>query len=147
MPVSQSVSPSSCDHPRLLYSQALLDVQHKEKLGKQPCVHLCVQIVDPLSRGRAFRVVEENDGSSVPQTPDTPCTASLCSVSSSRSALNRLPRRRKRESVAVMSFKVAAALMKVLTFQAFFKCFVYPKRFRKITILSVSCAKMGFIAD
>ncbi|KAF3853322.1 hypothetical protein F7725_014010 [Dissostichus mawsoni] len=65
-------------------------------------------IVDPLARGRAFRMVEEVDGfNSV-----TPGTASLCSFSSSRSALNRLPRRRKRESVAVMSLKAAAALMK-----------------------------------
>uniref|UniRef100_A0A672GV64 Inactive rhomboid protein n=1 Tax=Salarias fasciatus TaxID=181472 RepID=A0A672GV64_SALFA len=69
-------------------------------------------IVDPLARGRAFRVAEEIDGLSVPQTPITPGTASLCSFSSSRSALNRLPRRRKRESVAVMSLKAAAALMK-----------------------------------
>lgn len=75
---------------------------------------MCVQIVDPLSRGRAFRVVEDVDGFSVPQTPVTPGTASLCSFSSSRSALNRLPRRRKRESVAVMSLRAAAALMKVL---------------------------------
>lgn len=74
---------------------------------------VCVQIVDPLARGRAFRMVEEVDGFSVPQTPITPGTASLCSFSSSRSALNRLPRRRKRESVAVMSLKAAAALMKV----------------------------------
>ncbi|XP_047465835.1 inactive rhomboid protein 1 isoform X2 [Mugil cephalus] len=73
---------------------------------------LKAQIVDPLARGRAFRVVEEVDGLSVPQTPMTPGTASLCSFSSSRSALNRLPRRRKRESVAVMSLKAAAALMK-----------------------------------
>ncbi|XP_062234639.1 inactive rhomboid protein 1 isoform X2 [Platichthys flesus] len=70
------------------------------------------RIVDPLARGRAFRMVEEVDGVSVPQTPLTPGTASLCSFSSSRSALNRLPRRRKRDSVAVMSLKVAAALMK-----------------------------------
>uniref|UniRef100_A0AAZ3Q9Q1 Inactive rhomboid protein n=1 Tax=Oncorhynchus tshawytscha TaxID=74940 RepID=A0AAZ3Q9Q1_ONCTS len=69
-------------------------------------------IVDPLARGRAFRMVEEVDGYSVPQTPITPGAASLCSFSSSRSALNRLPRRRKRESVAVMSFKAAAALVK-----------------------------------
>ncbi|XP_029977686.1 inactive rhomboid protein 1 isoform X2 [Sphaeramia orbicularis] len=73
---------------------------------------LKAQIVDPLARGRAFRMVEEVDGFSVPQTPITPGTASLCSFSSSRSALNRLPRRRKRESVAVMSLKAAAALMK-----------------------------------
>ncbi|XP_015797888.2 inactive rhomboid protein 1 isoform X2 [Nothobranchius furzeri] len=70
------------------------------------------RIVDPLARGRGFRMVEEVDGLSVPQTPLTPRTASLCSFSSSRSALNRLPRRRKRESVAVMSIKAAAALMK-----------------------------------
>ncbi|XP_038130134.1 inactive rhomboid protein 1 isoform X3 [Cyprinodon tularosa] len=73
---------------------------------------LKAQIVDPLARGRAFRVVEEVDGLSVPQTPLTPGTASLCSFSSSRSALNRLPRRRKRDSVAVMSIKAAAALMR-----------------------------------
>lgn len=81
------------------------------------CACVCAQIVDPLARGRAFRMVEEVDGFSVPQTPITPGTASLCSFSSSRSALNRLPRRRKRESVAVMSLKAAAALMKVFIFQ------------------------------
>uniref|UniRef100_A0A8C7DNZ6 Inactive rhomboid protein n=1 Tax=Oncorhynchus kisutch TaxID=8019 RepID=A0A8C7DNZ6_ONCKI len=70
------------------------------------------RIVDPLARGRAFRLVEEVDGYSVPQTPFTPGATSLCSFSSSRSALNRLPRRRKRESVAVMSFKATAALVK-----------------------------------
>ncbi|CAM9110382.1 unnamed protein product [Lampetra planeri] len=74
--------------------------------------HGMQRIVDPLARGRAFRMVEEVDAGSVPQTPITPGTASLCSFSSSRSALNRLPRRRKRESVAVMSLKAAAALMK-----------------------------------
>uniref|UniRef100_A0A8C9WWM0 Inactive rhomboid protein n=1 Tax=Sander lucioperca TaxID=283035 RepID=A0A8C9WWM0_SANLU len=69
-------------------------------------------IVDPLARGRAFRMVEEVDGFSVPQTPITPGAASLCSFTSSRSGLNRLPRRRKRESVAKMSFRAAAALVK-----------------------------------
>lgn len=77
------------------------------------CVLVSAQIIDPLARGRAFHTMEEVDGVSVPQTPLTPGTGSLCSFSSSRSALNRLPRRRKRESVAVMSIK-AAALMKVL---------------------------------
>lgn len=72
-----------------------------------------LQIVDPLARGRAFRMVEEVDGYSVPQTPITPGAASLCSFTSSRSGLNRLPRRRKRESVAKMSFRAAAALVKV----------------------------------
>uniref|UniRef100_A0A8D3DGN6 Inactive rhomboid protein n=1 Tax=Scophthalmus maximus TaxID=52904 RepID=A0A8D3DGN6_SCOMX len=69
-------------------------------------------IVDPLARGRAFRMVEEVDGYSVPHTPITPGAASLCSFTSSRSGLNRLPRRRKRESVAKMSFRAAAALVK-----------------------------------
>lgn len=75
---------------------------------------LCsVQIVDPLARGRAFRMVEEVDGYSVPHTPITPGATSLCSFTSSRSGLNRIPRRRKRESVAKMSFRAAAALVKV----------------------------------
>ncbi|XP_072288464.1 inactive rhomboid protein 1-like isoform X2 [Eucyclogobius newberryi] len=73
---------------------------------------LKAQIVDPLARGRAFRMADEVDGLSITQTPVTSGTASLCSFSSSRSALNRLPRRHKRESVAVMSLKAAAALMK-----------------------------------
>uniref|UniRef100_A0A8C5BIJ0 Inactive rhomboid protein n=1 Tax=Gadus morhua TaxID=8049 RepID=A0A8C5BIJ0_GADMO len=67
-------------------------------------------VVDPLARGRVFRMADE--GLAVPQGPPTPGTGSLCSLSSSRSALNRLPRRRKRESVAVMSLKAAAAIMK-----------------------------------
>lgn len=53
------------------------------------------------------------DGLSTPHTPVTPGAASLCSFSSSRSGFNRLPRRRKRESVAKMSFRAAAALVKV----------------------------------
>uniref|UniRef100_A0A8C9VVF3 Inactive rhomboid protein n=1 Tax=Scleropages formosus TaxID=113540 RepID=A0A8C9VVF3_SCLFO len=69
-------------------------------------------IVDPLARGRAFRMVEEGDGYSVPHTPITPGAASLCSFTSSRSGFNRAPRRRKRESVAKMSFRAAAALVK-----------------------------------
>lgn len=98
------------------------------------CVYVCVQIVDPLARGRAFRMVEEVDGLSVPQTPITPGTASLCSFSSSRSALNRLPRRRKRESVAVMSLKAAAALMKVFVY-----FFVYTVEHFPVTEYSVLC--------
>ncbi|KTF75341.1 hypothetical protein cypCar_00042365, partial [Cyprinus carpio] len=74
--------------------------------------HGMQKIVDPLARGRAFRMVEEVDGYSVPQTPITPGAASLCSFNSSRSGLNRIPRRRKRESVAKMSFRAAAALVK-----------------------------------
>uniref|UniRef100_A0A3Q2D488 Inactive rhomboid protein n=1 Tax=Cyprinodon variegatus TaxID=28743 RepID=A0A3Q2D488_CYPVA len=78
---------------------------------------LYVPIVDPLARGRAFRMVEEVDGYSVPPTPITPGAASLCSFTSSRSGLNRLPRRRKRESVAKMSFRAAAALVKGRSFR------------------------------
>ncbi|XP_077383395.1 inactive rhomboid protein 1 isoform X3 [Festucalex cinctus] len=74
--------------------------------------HGMQKIVDPLARGRAFRMVEEVDGYSIPQTPITPGAASLCSFTSSRSGLNRIPRRRKRESVAKMSFRAAAALVK-----------------------------------
>ncbi|XP_034049995.1 inactive rhomboid protein 1 isoform X2 [Thalassophryne amazonica] len=88
--------------------------QRWRRRSLQHCSHLYggLKIVDPLARGRAFRMAEEVDALSVPQTPITPATGSLCSYSSSRSALNRLPRRRKRESVAVMSLKAAAALMK-----------------------------------
>ncbi|KAJ8345013.1 hypothetical protein SKAU_G00292060 [Synaphobranchus kaupii] len=71
------------------------------------------KIVDPLARGRAFRMAEELDGHSAsPQTPATPGGTSLCSFASSRSGAARLPRRRKRESVARMSFRAAAALVK-----------------------------------
>ncbi|MEQ2197182.1 Inactive rhomboid protein 1 [Xenoophorus captivus] len=62
-------------------------------------------------------MVEEVDGYSVPPTPITPGAASLCSFTSSRSGLNRLPRRRKRESVAKMSFRAAAALVKGRSFR------------------------------
>lgn len=72
------------------------------------------QIIDPLARGRAFRMAEDTDGCSIPHTPITPGATSLCSFTSSRSGFNRLPRRRKRESVAKMSFRAAAALVKVL---------------------------------
>uniref|UniRef100_A0A8D0D3R5 Inactive rhomboid protein n=1 Tax=Sander lucioperca TaxID=283035 RepID=A0A8D0D3R5_SANLU len=92
-----------------LHSQDNLSLASTET---PPPLYLPPHHPNPLARGRAFRMVEEVDGFSVPQTPITPGTASLCSFSSSRSALNRLPRRRKRESVAVMSLKAAAALMK-----------------------------------
>ncbi|KAF7691031.1 hypothetical protein HF521_011328 [Silurus meridionalis] len=79
--------------------------------------HGIPKIVDPLARGRAFRMVEEVDGYSVPHTPITPGATSLCSFTSSRSGLNRIPRRRKRESVAKMSFRAAAALVKGRSFK------------------------------
>ncbi|XP_076856430.1 inactive rhomboid protein 1 [Brachyhypopomus gauderio] len=74
------------------------------------------KIVDPLARGRAFRNVEDADGwggGGPPlHTPVTPGTISLCSFTSSRSGFARPPRRRKRESVARMGFRAAAALVK-----------------------------------
>ncbi|XP_011241960.1 inactive rhomboid protein 1 isoform X1 [Mus musculus] len=78
-----------------------------------PCQLGMQKIIDPLARGRAFRMADDTaDGLSAPHTPVTPGAASLCSFSSSRSGFNRLPRRRKRESVAKMSFRAAAALVK-----------------------------------
>ncbi|XP_032086362.1 inactive rhomboid protein 1 isoform X2 [Thamnophis elegans] len=77
-----------------------------------PCPPGMQRIIDPLARGRAFRVAEDCDGCSVPATPATPGAASLCSFTSSRSGFGRWPRRRKRESVAKMSFRAAAALVK-----------------------------------
>ncbi|KAJ7306075.1 hypothetical protein JRQ81_010441 [Phrynocephalus forsythii] len=77
-----------------------------------PCQLGMQRIVDPLARGRAFRMAEDSDGYSMPHTPATPGATSLCSFSSSRSGFNRWPRRRKRESVAKMSFRAAAALVK-----------------------------------
>ncbi|XP_048349815.1 inactive rhomboid protein 1 isoform X2 [Sphaerodactylus townsendi] len=77
-----------------------------------PCQLGMQRIIDPLARGRAFRMPDDNDGYSMPHTPITPGAASLCSFTSSRSGFNRWPRRRKRESVAKMSFRAAAALVK-----------------------------------
>ncbi|KAM9179216.1 inactive rhomboid protein 1 isoform 3-T4 [Mergus octosetaceus] len=77
-----------------------------------PCQLGMQKIIDPLARGRAFRMADDNDGCSIPHTPITPGATSLCSFTSSRSGFNRLPRRRKRESVAKMSFRAAAALVK-----------------------------------
>ncbi|XP_063551441.1 inactive rhomboid protein 1 isoform X4 [Gorilla gorilla gorilla] len=78
-----------------------------------PCQLGMQKIIDPLARGRAFRVADDTaEGLSAPHTPVTPGAASLCSFSSSRSGFHQLPRRRKRESVAKMSFRAAAALMK-----------------------------------
>ncbi|KAM5152051.1 inactive rhomboid protein 1 [Mantella aurantiaca] len=70
------------------------------------------KIIDPLARGRAFRMVDDMDGYSMPHTPITPGATSLCSFTSSRSGFSRFPRRRKKESVAKMSFRAAAALVK-----------------------------------
>ncbi|KAM6424381.1 inactive rhomboid protein 1 isoform 2-T3 [Liasis olivaceus] len=77
-----------------------------------PCPPGMQRIIDPLARGRAFRMAEDSDGYSMPHTPATPGATSLCSFTSSRSGFSRWPRRRKRESVAKMSFRAAAALVK-----------------------------------
>nr|XP_057917826.1 inactive rhomboid protein 1 isoform X4 [Doryrhamphus excisus] len=102
LPSQDNISLASTETPPPLYFPPQHPSHHR--YGMQ-------RIVDPLARGRAFRLAEEVDFSVLP-TPVTPCGASLCSFSSSRSALSRMPRRRKRESVAVMSLKAAAALMK-----------------------------------
>uniref|UniRef100_A0A8C1UYW5 Inactive rhomboid protein n=1 Tax=Cyprinus carpio TaxID=7962 RepID=A0A8C1UYW5_CYPCA len=109
----------SLRHCSLRYGKLKPQVIREMELPSQDNISLTstetpppLYIVDPLARGRAFRMVEEVDGYSVPQTPITPGAASLCSFNSSRSGLNRIPRRRKRESVAKMSFRAAAALVK-----------------------------------
>ncbi|ELK35772.1 Inactive rhomboid protein 2 [Myotis davidii] len=67
------------------------------------------QIVDPLARGRAFRHPDEVDRPHAPHPPLTPGVLSLTSFTSVRSG--HLPRR-KRMSVAHMSFQAASALLK-----------------------------------
>ncbi|NWQ58783.1 RHDF2 protein, partial [Neopipo cinnamomea] len=72
------------------------------------------KIVDPLARGRPFRHPDETDRPHTPHhvlPPLTPGVVSLASFNSIRSGHGRLPRR-KRESVAHMSFKAAAALLR-----------------------------------
>uniref|UniRef100_A0A8C3JVN9 Inactive rhomboid protein n=1 Tax=Calidris pygmaea TaxID=425635 RepID=A0A8C3JVN9_9CHAR len=72
------------------------------------------KIVDPLARGRPFRHPDETDRPHTPHhvlPPLTPGVVSLTSFNSIRSGYSRLPRR-KRESVAHMSFKAAAALLR-----------------------------------
>ena len=71
-----------------------------------------IQIVDPLARGRAFRHPDEVDRPHAPHPPLTPGVLSLTSFTSVRSGYSHLPRR-KRISVAHMSFQAAAALLKV----------------------------------
>lgn len=71
--------------------------------------------MDPLARGRPFRHPDESDRPHTPHhvlPPLTPGVVSLASFNSIRSGYGRLPRR-KRESVAHMSFKAAAALLRV----------------------------------
>uniref|UniRef100_A0A4W4DSR1 Inactive rhomboid protein n=1 Tax=Electrophorus electricus TaxID=8005 RepID=A0A4W4DSR1_ELEEL len=109
----------SLRHCSLRYGKLKPQVIREMELPSQDNISLTstetpppLYIVDPLARGRAFRMMDEVDGYSVPHTPITPGATSLCSFTSSRSGLNRIPRRRKRESVAKMSFRAAAALVK-----------------------------------
>ncbi|NXA42986.1 RHDF2 protein, partial [Eudromia elegans] len=72
------------------------------------------KIVDPLARGRPFRHPEETDHPHTPRhvlPPVTPGVTSLASFTSARSGHGHPPRR-KRESVAHMSCKAAAALLR-----------------------------------
>ncbi|XP_061087815.1 inactive rhomboid protein 2-like isoform X2 [Conger conger] len=81
---------------------------------ESPATHRLPKIVDPLARGRAFRYPDETDRPRTPHTahpPLTPGVASLSSYTSQRSGYGRLARR-KRESVARMSFRAASNLLK-----------------------------------
>uniref|UniRef100_A0A672Z248 Inactive rhomboid protein n=1 Tax=Sphaeramia orbicularis TaxID=375764 RepID=A0A672Z248_9TELE len=80
-----------------------------------PATHRMPKIVDPLARGRAFRMTDEVDSRS-PRTPGqvgpvTPGVTSLSSFTSQRSGYSRFPRR-KRESVARMSIRAASNLLR-----------------------------------
>ncbi|OXB57839.1 hypothetical protein ASZ78_008274 [Callipepla squamata] len=75
------------------------------------------KIVDPLARGRPFRHPDNTDRPHTPHhvlPPLTPGVTSLASLGSARSGYGRLPRR-KRQSVAHMSFRAAAALLRMDT--------------------------------
>lgn len=82
-----------------------------------PAAHKMPKIVDPLARGRAFRMTDEVDSRStkMPSTaqtgPVTPGVTSLSSFTSQRSGYTRFPRR-KRESVARMSIRAASNLLR-----------------------------------
>ncbi|XP_041431763.1 inactive rhomboid protein 2 isoform X1 [Xenopus laevis] len=81
---------------------------------ESPATHRLPKIVDPLARGRPFRHPDEVDRPRTPHVglpPQTPGMLSLASFTSVRSGYSRFPRR-KRESVAHMSFRAAAALIK-----------------------------------
>ncbi|KAG8565627.1 hypothetical protein GDO81_012929 [Engystomops pustulosus] len=81
---------------------------------ESPATSRLPKIRDPLARGRAFRHPDEVDRPRTPHTgvaPVTPGVMSLTSFTSVRSGYTRLPRR-KRESVAHMSFRAAAAIIK-----------------------------------
>ncbi|XP_032726431.1 inactive rhomboid protein 2 isoform X2 [Lontra canadensis] len=93
----------SCQRDLELPSQEVPSFQGAE--SPKPC--RMPRIVDPLARGRAFRHPDEVDRPHGPHPPLTPGVLSLTSSSS----CSHLPRR-KRVSVAHMSFQAAAALLK-----------------------------------
>ncbi|XP_050775205.1 inactive rhomboid protein 2 [Gopherus flavomarginatus] len=93
-----------------LSSQEVPSFQSTE--SPKPCK--MPKIVDPLARGRPFRHPDEVDRPRTPHPvlpPQTPGVLSMTSFTSVRSGYTRLPRR-KRESVAHMSFRAAAAIIK-----------------------------------
>lgn len=98
---------ASCQRELELPSQEVPSFQGTE--SPKPCK--LPKIVDPLARGRAFRHPDEVDRAHAPHPPLTPGVLSLTSFSSVRSGLSHLPRR-KRVSVAHMSFQAAAALLR-----------------------------------
>uniref|UniRef100_A0A2K5TX09 Inactive rhomboid protein n=1 Tax=Macaca fascicularis TaxID=9541 RepID=A0A2K5TX09_MACFA len=98
---------ASCQRDLELPSQEAPSFQGTE--SPKPCK--MPKIVDPLARGRAFRHPEEMDRPHAPHPPLTPGVLSLTSFTSVRSGYSHLPRR-KRMSVAHMSFQAAAALLK-----------------------------------
>lgn len=98
---------ASCQRDLELPSQEVPSFQDTE--SPKPCK--MPKIVDPLARGRAFRHPDEVDQPHAPHPPLTPGVLSLTSFTSVRSGYSHLPRR-KRISVAHMSFQAAAALLK-----------------------------------
>uniref|UniRef100_A0ABI7XTB8 Inactive rhomboid protein n=1 Tax=Felis catus TaxID=9685 RepID=A0ABI7XTB8_FELCA len=98
---------ASCQRDLELPSQEVPSFQGTE--SPKPCK--MPKIVDPLARGRAFRHPDEVDRPHAPHPPLTPGVLSLTSFTSVRSGYSHLPRR-KRMSVAHMSFQAAAALLK-----------------------------------
>jgi len=123
LPRRGAAQPGGALLPRHRVAQASQDAQGRARgagSGSQPCspgtdASSLLQIVDPLARGRPFRRPDETDRPHTPHhvlTPLTPGVVSLASFNSIRSGHGRPPRR-KRESVAHMSFKAAAALLRV----------------------------------
>uniref|UniRef100_A0A8C6I6Q5 Inactive rhomboid protein n=1 Tax=Mus spicilegus TaxID=10103 RepID=A0A8C6I6Q5_MUSSI len=103
-------SPKPCKMPKVGPLEVTGSKWLSQGLGNIVHPHL-LQIVDPLARGRAFRHPDEVDRPHAAHPPLTPGVLSLTSFTSVRSGYSHLPRR-KRISVAHMSFQAAAALLK-----------------------------------